>query len=112
MQEEKIRYALEKLIQKNKDKNINIDEIYINDYCKKPGARGCIFESDAWYTYYVDDRCNTLINGPYTIQGVIAALSVKLFLTDEENEYDFTEEELETFLLGEVPLENFKGRNK
>lgn len=109
---EKIKIIVERNNSDNSKNFVDISKIYINEYISVPGVRGCVYKDGSWYTYYVDDRCQTLLNGPYSYKGVIVALSIKLFIPDEYQEEVFLSEELDTFLKGEVPVDVFNNRGK
>lgn len=105
----KIRKILSSYIDKYNATHSNnqksIQSVYINEKRKYPGALGCFSKNNKWYLYTVDDRFNVLLNGPFSIEGIIVALAYEMYITPAD--LQFNEEEYTTYLQGSSPEETF-----
>ena len=96
----------------NPNEKIKPDNLFINDCVNKPGAIGCYNKNNNWYVYYVDDRFNLLVNGPFTKNGIIVALAKMMYIPSNIIEYSFSdEEEYRLYLQGKKPIEVFKAKH-
>ena len=82
-------------------KSIDFNNIFIGECVNKPGCIGCFYRGNGWYLYHVDDRFNLLQNGPFSLNGIIVALSHMLYIPKEFQSREFDEEEYHLYLNGE-----------
>lgn len=87
-----------------KTDKIDLDNIFIGKCVNKPGGIGCIYRSNGWYLYHVDDRFNLMGQGPFTLNGIIVALSKSLHIPCEFYTRKFNDEEYKLYLSGYKPM--------
>ena len=83
---------------------IIFENIFIGKCVNKPDCIGCIYRTNGWYLYYVDDRFNLMGQGPFTLNGIIVALSKSLHIPSEFHTRNFNDEEYSLYLSGYKPM--------
>ena len=70
--------------------------IFINEVRLVPNVVGCIKKGNDWYSYESDEKNNTMIQGPFSLNGIIRALALRIDLKIAE-EYKFSQEDEQIF---------------
>lgn len=83
---------------------IIFENIFIGKCVNKPDCIGCIYRGNGWYLYRVDDRFNLMGNGPFTLNGIIVALSKSLHIPSEFYTRKFNDKEYNLYLSGYTPM--------
>ena len=85
-------------------KRIDFENIFVGECVNKSGCIGCYWKDDGWYLYRVDDRSNLLMNGPFSLNGIIVALLHMLYIPAELQNRKFDDEEYKLYLSGKKPI--------
>lgn len=91
---------------------IDNNNVFINKLVDKPGAVGCYNKDNNWYVYYVDDRHEILVKGPFSKDGVIHVLASKLYIPSTVVKHYISDDELRISLAGMKPIEKFEHFHK
>ncbi len=101
----------EKFKQFFESKGVDLEDFAFGEVVYRPGIHGLTSIDGKWYIYNVDDHCEFVFTGPFEGPAIIKACSV-LLCDDDIIDYEFTDEELETFIhrhyysMNEVQLVN------
>lgn len=76
-EKQEIEFINNIIISEIQNSNLDLAKIELNLVIgkyeiSKPGTVGCFKEDDKWYVYDTDDRMNLHVNGPVSLQTVIA----------------------------------------
>ena len=75
-----------------------LQQLYIDELVREPGAKGCISVNGNWFIYGgQDERGNISFTGPFNDKAIIYAIAVTFSKSSLFQKYKFTEKELNIF---------------
>lgn len=108
--DEKIKNIIYKLIDvynKNNEKIVNINNVYIGKIFEQDGVVGCIRGVDGWYLYGFYDHIEDYFVGPFNDNGIIKALVTHLGMDAIAKQLKFTKEEENIYLHNIISYDEF-----
>jgi hypothetical protein len=75
-----------------------IQELYIDELVRQPGAKGCIKLNNNWFLYgKQDERGHISFTGPFNDKAIVYAIAVTFSKSSLFQKYKFTPKEMDIF---------------